>query len=121
MRVKFSVETRSPILSAKQLRFSEYVFRLKFAEKTNASNSPNAKGSKIMSYASGSIFFGPIELVHISKASAPALCAEKPSSVLAQDAPMPLTGKPPVSESVFIVADMKVDSSEQSAPFVFIK
>src|ERR1051326_1687260 len=121
MRVKLSSEIHSPSLPEKQLRFSEYVFRLKFAEKTNASNSPNAKGSKIMSYESDSIFFGPIELVHISRASAPTLCAEKPSSVLAQDAPMPLTGKPAVSESVFIVADMKVDFSEQSTPLVFIK
>jgi hypothetical protein len=54
--LKLSFEMMLPNLSEKQLRFSEYVFKLKFEAKTNANNSPNAKGSKIMSYESGSIF-----------------------------------------------------------------
>src|SRR5574337_2116115 len=42
VRVKLSFEMLLPSLSEKQLRFSVYVFRLKFEAKTNANNSPNA-------------------------------------------------------------------------------
>ena len=42
IRLKFSVAMFLPSLSTKQLLFSEYIFRLKFEEKTKASISPTA-------------------------------------------------------------------------------
>src|SRR5690349_18457514 len=107
-----------PILSAKQLLFSEYVFRLKFEENTKASISPIAYGSKIMLYVSDWHLSGFIESMHISAALFPTVFAEKLLSVLEEIVPMPLTGVVPLSESALMFPAMYVALSVQFSPLL---